>query len=82
MSGGITEEAIREFKLEGEGSNWETEVVRGASFTSGFDFNEIMFVGWFTFMKEIVSIDMILYCMHCSTLNSEVIWVHEYYESP
>ena len=54
--GKITEWMIRKFKLEGEeGEKGETEVVRGASFTSGFDFNEIMRVRWLWFMQEIVS---------------------------
>ena len=30
-------------------------MVRGASFTNGFAVNEIMKVGWFRFMQEIVS---------------------------
>ena len=38
---------IREFKLGGEGRNGETEVVRGLSFTNGFDDNEFIQVSWF-----------------------------------
>ena len=30
-------------------------MVRGTSFTSGFDVDEIMQMGWFRFMEEIVS---------------------------
>ena len=43
---------MREFKLGGEGWKGETEVVRGASFTSGFDIDEIMQREWFRFMEE------------------------------
>ena len=53
--GVITEGAIKEFKLEGDEWKGETEVVRGASFTSGFDIDEITQIGWFRFMNEIVS---------------------------
>ena len=51
---GIAERAIRKFQLDGEKRMGETEVVRGASFANGFDFNEITQVGWFEFMQEIV----------------------------
>ena len=30
-------------------------MVRGASFTSGFDIDDIMQIGWFRLMEEIVS---------------------------
>ena len=47
MRGRIMKEAIRKFKLGDEWRKGETEVVRGASFISGFDVNEITQVGWF-----------------------------------
>ena len=68
MMGGITEGTVREIKLGGDGWKEETEVVRGANFTSGFDNNEIMQIGRFRFIEEIVT-DMILYCMCASILN-------------
>ena len=41
-------------KFRDESWKEETEVVRGTSFTSGFDVDEIMQIGWFRFMQEIV----------------------------
>ena len=52
--GGITEGTIREFTLRGQGLKGENEMVRGASFTSGFDVDEITQMGWLRFMQEIV----------------------------
>ena len=54
MSGGIMERAIRKVKLRGERWKEETEVVRGASFTSRFDVDEIMQIGWLRFMHAIM----------------------------
>ena len=57
MREGITEEMIQKFKLGSE--RWTVEgrgsVVRGVSFTSEFDIDKIMQIGWFRFMGEIVS---------------------------
>ena len=50
--GGIMEEMNGEFKSVGKGWKGDIEVVRGASFTSGFD---IMQIGWFRLMEKIVS---------------------------
>ena len=41
MMRGILEGMITEFELRGEWWKGETEVVRGASFTSAFDIGEI-----------------------------------------
>ena len=51
---------IREFKLEGYEWKGKTDVVRTASFTSGFDIDEITQIGWFRFMEAIVSM-IVLY---------------------
>ena len=55
MSRALTERTFREFKLVYEGWKGETEVVRGASFTSRLDADEITHLGWFRVMKEIVN---------------------------
>ena len=52
--GRIAERALRKFKLRGERRKGEIQLVRGACFTSGFNFNKFMHVGWFGFMQEIV----------------------------
>ena len=51
----LRKERSDNFKFGGDGWYGATEVVRGASFTSGFDINEITQLGWFGFMKGIVS---------------------------
>ena len=65
------EGTIRQFNLEGEGWKGKTEVVRGASFISGFAIDEITQIGWFRYITEeiVTIIDLILYCMRCSTLS-------------
>ena len=49
------EGTMREFKHTCEGWKEETEVVRGASFSSMFDIDEIKQMSWFKYMEEIVS---------------------------
>ena len=61
-------ERSESLSLEVKGWKRETEVIRGPSFASGYDVDEIKQVGWFRFMEEIV-MDIIMYCMHCSTLS-------------
>ena len=50
----MSERVIREFNLGDERLKEET-VVRGVSFTSRFDIDQITQIGWFRFMEEIVS---------------------------
>ena len=42
-------------------------MVKGARFTSEFKVDEIIQIGWFKFIEEIM--DIILYCMCCSTFS-------------
>ena len=65
MRGRITEGMIRDFKLRCKECKGETEEVRVASFTSMFDIDKIMPIGWFRFMEETMSnrYDFALYAL-------------------